>query len=196
MTRQGEIVRETRETRIQVNILLEGKGQADINTGIGFFDHMLELMAFHGRFDLKVKARGDLHVDFHHTVEDTGIALGQALTQALGDKRGIQRYATVFTPMDESLSLVSLDISGRPYLVYTVKYTGEKAGTFDLELVEEFMRALAVHSGITLHIALLYGCNNHHIVESIFKGLGRALGRACEVDHRMAGEVPSTKEVL
>ena len=174
---------------------IDGRGQSDIDTGIGFLDHMLGQLCRHGLMDLQMKAFGDTRVDYHHTVEDMGIVLGQALFTALGDKKGIMRYSTVFTPMDESLSMVALDISGRPYLYYDVSFTGERTGDFDLELVEEFLRAFVVHGGLTLHVKLIHGSNNHHIAESIFKGLGRALDRASLVDKRVEG-IPSTKGIL
>jgi len=193
--RRAQVERKTRETEIQVQFNLDGCGKADIDTGIGFFDHMLELFCMHGAFDIKVRAKGDTGVDFHHLVEDTGIVLGQAVSKALGDKGGIKRYFTVFTPMDESLSMVVLDISGRPYLYYDVEFTGERVGGFDLELIEEFLRAFSVHGALTLHVGLLHGKNNHHIAESIFKGLGRALDGAASADKRIEG-VLSTKGVL
>ncbi len=193
--REAEIERRTGETRVQVVLNLDGSGRSDIDTGVGFFDHMLELFCRHGFMDLKVKAEGDTQVDFHHTVEDTGIVLGQALSKALGDRSGIRRYSTAFAPMDESLSMVALDISGRPYLHYNVGFTSERVGDFDLELVEEFLRAFAVKGGLTLHIELLHGSNNHHIVESIFKGLGRVLDEAALKEERIKG-VLSTKGVL
>ena len=193
--RKACIQRETNETRVQVTLNIDGCGKSDIDTGIGFLDHMLEQLCRHGLMDLQIKAVGDTRVDFHHTVEDIGIALGQAFFTALGDKKGITRYSTVFTPMDESLSMVALDISGRPYLYYDVGFTGQRTGGFDLELVEEFLRAFAVHGGLTLHVKLVHGSNNHHIAESIFKGLGRALDRASLEDKRVKG-IPSTKGIL
>jgi len=195
MDRKSQVKRKTGETDIKMELRLDGKGRANINTGIGFFDHMLKLFVCHGFLDLELMAKGDISVDFHHTVEDIGIVLGQAISEALGDKKKIMRYSTVFTPMDESLSRVSLDVSGRPYLVFNVEFTGEKAGDFDLELVEEFFRAVAVNAGLTLHIDLIHGRNNHHIAESIFKGFGRALDRATAVDQRLE-DVLSTKGVL
>ncbi len=193
--RKAQIERKTSESQVRVMLNLDGSGEAKIDTGIGFFDHMLELLCRHGFIDLQVYARGDTRVDFHHTVEDTGIVLGQALLTALEEKKGITRYSTVFTPMDESLSRVAVDISGRPYLHYDVKFTGQRTGDFELELIKEFMRAVSVHGGLTLHISLLYGSNNHHIAESLFKGLGRALDQATSVDRRIQG-VLSTKGVL
>jgi imidazoleglycerol-phosphate dehydratase len=193
--RMAEVKRETGETAIEMLLNIDGKGETQIDTDIGFFNHMLKLFARHGFLDLRVKAKGDLHVDFHHTVEDVGIVLGKAISKALGDKEGIRRYSTVFTPMDESLSMVSIDISGRPYLYFDVAFTEGKVGDFDLELVEEFFRAVCIHGGLTLHISLLHGKNNHHITESIFKGFGRALDQATDLDGRVNG-VLSTKGIL
>ena len=193
--RKASIERKTGETKVQVQLDLDGRGEAEVDTGIGFLDHMLELLCRHGVMDLRIKAFGDTRVDFHHTVEDTGIVLGQAFLTALGDKKGIKRYSTVFTPMDESLSMVALDISGRPYLKYDVRFTGDRVGDFELELVEEFLRAFAVNGGLTLHVGLVYGGNNHHIAESIFKGLGRALDQASLEEKRVEG-VLSTKGIL
>jgi imidazoleglycerol-phosphate dehydratase len=195
MARTSVIERKTGETQIAIELNLDGQGQSEIATGIGFFDHMLILWAKHGLFDLKVKANGDLEVDGHHTVEDAGIVLGTAIKEALGDKKGIKRYGTAFVPMDEALAFVSLDISGRPYLVFDAELPGGSVGGFDTELVEEFLRALAVHAGLTLHVRLLYGKNAHHMVEGIFKALGRALSEACLKDERIVG-VMSTKGVL
>ena len=194
--RTGKVIRETRETAIDLTVNLDGQGVSDIDTGIGFFDHMLNLLASHGRLDLVVGCSGDIEVDGHHSVEDIGIAFGEALKQALGDKRGIKRYGTFFLPMDESLVMVSLDISGRAYLVYDAG--GPMApmiGDYDTELTEEFLRALAFNAGITLHVKVLYGTNSHHKVEAIFKALGHALRQAVERDPRVDG-VPSTKGVL
>lgn len=195
MTRSAEIVRKTAETNISLSINIDGTGQSQISTGIGFFDHMLTLLAKHGLFDLKVDAKGDIFVDGHHTVEDTGIVLGQALAQALKDKGGIKRYGTAFVPMDEALAMVSLDISGRPFLVFEGDFSVQQIGTYDSQLTEEFLRAFAVHGGITLHVRLLSGKNAHHMVEAIFKGLGRALDEATRVDQRIVG-VMSTKGML
>lgn len=195
MTRSAEIVRKTAETNISLSINIDGTGQSQISTGIGFFDHMLTLLAKHGLFDLKVDAKGDIFVDGHHTVEDTGIVLGQALAQALKDKGGIKRYGTAFVPMDEALAMVSLDISGRPFLVFEGDFSVQQIGTYDSQLTEEFLRAFAVHGGITLHVRLLSGKNAHHMVEAIFKGLGRALDEATCVDQRIVG-VMSTKGML
>ena len=195
MTRRADIVRETKETNVQVTLELDGTGKSEIHTGIGFFDHMLTLMAAHGKFDLNVTCRGDLHVDGHHSVEDIGITLGQALKQALGDGSGINRYGSFFLPMDETLALVALDLSGRPYLVYDGGAVAPMIGEYDAELTEEFLRALVVHGGITLHVKILYGQNSHHKIEAIFKGLGHALRQAVESDPRGNG-IPSTKGVL
>ena len=175
---------------------LDGTGKAEISTGIGFLDHMLELLARHALIDLTVRVTGDLQVDQHHTTEDAGIALGQAVAQALGDKKGIARYACIHLPMDETLSRVALDISGRPFLVFRTAFPTEKVGAFDTELVREFFQAFAMNAGITLHVETLYGENSHHIAESCFKGLARALRHAVAVDPREAGRVPSTKGTL
>ena len=193
--RNAEVKRGTAETKIEVALELDGTGKTEISTGIGFFDHMLNLFAAHGRFDLKVTCDGDIEVDGHHSVEDIGIALGQALKEALGDKRGIARYGTFYLPMDEALAFVSLDISGRPFLVYEGGEMAPMIGGYDTELTEEFLRALAVHGGLTLHAKVLYGKNSHHKVEAIFKALGHALRIAVEQDPRMEG-VPSTKGTL
>ncbi len=194
--RKGSVRRTTKETDVEATLCLDGTGQADIATGIGFFDHMLELLARHARFDLTVKAKGDLHIDHHHTTEDVGIALGQTFKQALGDMRGITRYADVHMPMDESLTRVAVDISGRPVLVFRVAFGRDKVGAFDTELVREWFHAFAMNAGLTLHVETLYGSNDHHIAESCFKGLARALRAAVAVDPKAAGEVPSTKGVL
>ncbi|MGM8365407.1 imidazoleglycerol-phosphate dehydratase HisB [Virgibacillus sp. W0181] len=193
--REHQIARETAETAIKLDLLIDGEGKANIKTGVGFFDHMLVLLAGHGLFDLTVQCDGDLVVDQHHTVEDVGIALGQAFSESIGSKEGINRYATVTVPMDEALSTVSVDISGRPYLVYHVEGLKNKAGSFDTELVEEFFQAFASHAKITLHINLAYGRNTHHMIESIFKAFGRALDTASSINPRVKG-VPSTKGVL
>ncbi|QDR81494.1 imidazoleglycerol-phosphate dehydratase HisB [Sporomusa termitida] len=195
MSRTAVIERVTGETAITVSLNLDGSGQAKAATGIGFFDHMLILLSKHGLFDLRVDARGDLEVDGHHTVEDTGIVLGQALAKALGDKAGIKRYGTAFVPMDEALAMVSLDISGRPYLVFEAVLPSERVGQFDSELTEEFLRAVCVHAGITLHVRLLAGKNTHHIIEAIFKACGRALAEATRRDERIQG-VMSSKGIL
>jgi imidazoleglycerol-phosphate dehydratase len=194
--RAGSVNRRTAETDVAVTVALDGAGTAEISTGIGFLDHMLELLARHALFDLTVKVTGDLHVDQHHTAEDTGIALGQAFLQALGDKRGITRYADIHLPMDETLSRVAVDISGRPFLVFRTAFPTEKVGAFDTELVREWFQAFAIHAGLTLHVETLYGENSHHIAESCFKGLARALRRAVAMDPREEGRVPSTKGAL
>jgi len=191
--RKGAVARKTKETDVEVAIDLDGTGASSIATGIGFLDHMLDLLARHSRIDVHVKAKGDLHIDQHHTTEDVGIALGQALKQALGDMKGISRYADVHVPMDEALTRVAIDISGRPFLVFKVEFGRAKVGPFDTELVEEWFRAFATNAGVTLHVATLYGGNDHHIAESCFKALARALRAAVAVDPRAAGEVPSTK---
>lgn len=193
--RIGKINRATNETKIDVEINLDGAGKTQIDSGVGFFNHMLNLFAAHGRFDLKVHCAGDLEVDAHHSIEDIGIALGAALKNALGDKRGITRYGTFFLPMDETLALVSLDISGRPFLVYDGGEMAPMIGAFDTELVEEFLRAFAFNAGITLHVKILYGKNSHHKVEAIFKALGHALKTAVTIDEKISG-VPSTKGIL
>ncbi|MFG1421159.1 imidazoleglycerol-phosphate dehydratase HisB [Roseixanthobacter liquoris] len=194
--RQAEIVRETKETKVRLSVDLDGTGKAAIATGIGFLDHMLDLLARHARFDLDIKADGDLHVDFHHTTEDVGIVLGQAVKRALGDMRGINRYADLHLPMDETLTRVALDISGRPFLVFRTAFSAPKIGEFDTELVREFFQAFASNAGVTLHVETLYGDNNHHIAESCFKGLARALRAAVAIDPAAAGEIPSTKGAL
>ena len=194
--RKGLIRRITKETQVEVEIDLDGRGMATISTGIGFLDHMLDLLARHSRMDVVVKAKGDLHIDHHHTTEDVGIAFGQAVKQALGDMKGITRYADVHVPMDETLTRVALDISGRPSLVFKTEFARDKVGTFDTELVQEWFRAFAVNGGLTLHVATLYGNNDHHVAESCFKGLARALRAAMAIDPRAADEVPSTKGSL
>ncbi|MGM4925164.1 imidazoleglycerol-phosphate dehydratase HisB [Tardiphaga sp. 804_B3_N1_9] len=194
--RTATIKRKTKETDIEVSVNLDGTGVSKSTTGIGFFDHMLDLLARHSRIDVTVKAVGDLHVDFHHTVEDVGIALGQAVKQALGDMTGITRYASVYMPMDETLTRVALDISGRPVLVFKSTFPTHKIGEFDTELVREWFNAFAGNAGVTLHVETLYGENSHHIAESCFKGLARALRAGVAIDPRNAGEVPSTKGQL
>lgn len=194
--RTASIARKTAETDIAVSLTLDGTGKASIATGVGFFDHMLELFARHGLFDLEVKAKGDTHIDDHHTVEDVGIALGQAFLKALGDKAGIARYADVHLPMDETLTRCAVDISGRPMLVFRTAFAREKIGTFDTELVREWFQAFATNAGLTLHIETLYGENAHHIAESCFKALARTLRKAVALDPREAGRVPSTKGSL
>ena len=195
MTRTAMIKRQTAETKITASLEIDGTGHSEIATGIGFFDHMLILFAKHGLFDLNLTADGDLHIDGHHTVEDIGIVLGQALAKALGDKIGIKRYGTAFVSMDEALVMVSLDISNRPYLAFDVDISTERIGDFDSELTEEFLRALSVHAGLTLHVRLIAGKNAHHIVEGVFKALGRALDEATRKDERIVG-VMSTKGML
>jgi imidazoleglycerol-phosphate dehydratase len=194
--RKASVKRATKETDIEVAVDLDGEGTSAIATGIGFLDHMLDLLARHARIDISVKAQGDLHIDHHHTTEDVGIALGQAVKQALGEMRGITRYADVHVPMDEALTRVAIDISGRPYLVFKATFTHDKVGAFDTELVSEWFQAFAMNAGITLHVETLYGSNNHHISESCFKGLARALRAAVAIDPRAKGEVPSTKGKL
>jgi len=194
--RKASVKRTTKETGVEVAVDLDGEGCASITTGIGFLDHMLELLARHSRIDIEVKAKGDLHIDHHHTTEDVGIALGQAVKQALGDMRGITRYADVHVPMDEALTRVAIDISGRPFLVFKVEFVRDKVGPFDTELVQEWFQAFAVNAAVTLHVATLYGTNDHHIAESCFKGLARALRAAVAIDPRAAHEVPSTKGTL
>jgi|GEM_PF-66110 len=194
--RKATISRVTKETQIAVALNLEGTGEYDISTGIGFLDHMLEQLSRHSLIDIKVKATGDLHIDGHHTTEDTGIALGEAIAKALGDRRGITRYGDALIPMDETLTRVALDISGRPYLVWRSAFTQPKLGDLDTEMVKEFFAALAGAAGITLHIETLYGVNNHHIAESCFKGVARALRTAVAIDPRKADAVPSTKGTL
>ena len=194
--RTASLSRKTNETEITVTVGLDGTGVADIETGVGFFDHMLTQVARHGLIDLHVRAKGDLHIDDHHTVEDVGIALGQCVRQALGDKRGITRYASAYLPMDEALTRCAIDISGRPFLVFRAAFHTPKIGSFDTQLVEEWFRAFAMNAGITLHVETLYGSNDHHIAESCFKALARALGAAVAIDPRQADRVPSTKGVL
>ena len=194
--RQASISRKTRETSIDVAVSLDGAGKAEIETGVGFFDHMLDQLARHSLIDMTIRAKGDLHIDDHHTVEDVGIALGEALRQAIGDKRGIARYADCLLPMDETLTRVALDVSARPFLVFDVAFPTEKIGAFDTQLVREFFQALAVNAGLTLHIATLYGANSHHIAESCFKGVARALSAAVAIDPRQAERIPSTKGAL
>jgi imidazoleglycerol-phosphate dehydratase len=194
--RHASIERSTKETKIKASVDLDGSGSYDIATGIGFLDHMLEQLARHSLIDISLKAKGDLHIDFHHTTEDCGIVLGQALAKALGDKQGIVRYAAVHLPMDETLTRVAVDLSGRPYLVWQVRFASAKLGDLDTELFREFFQAFAQHGGLALHIANLYGENNHHIAETCFKGLACALRQAVAIDPRQAGRVPSTKGTL
>jgi imidazoleglycerol-phosphate dehydratase len=194
--RKGTVKRKTKETHVEIEIDLDGVGRASIATGIGFLDHMLDLLARHSRIDITVKAEGDLHIDHHHTTEDVGIALGQAVKQALGDMKGITRYADVHVPMDEALTRVAIDISGRPFLVFKAEFVRDKVGTFDTELVQEWFQAFATNAGITLHAEVLYGTNDHHIAESCFKGLARVLRAAVAIDPHAKDEVPSTKGSL
>ena len=194
--REANVERSTRATQISATVALDGTGKYDISTGIGFLDHMLEQFSRHSLIDLTVKAKGDLHIDFHHTTEDTGYAVGEALSQALGDRAGIVRYGSALIPMDETLTRVALDCSNRPYLIWKVAFSRPKLGEMDTELFQEWFKALAQAAGLTLHVENLYGENNHHIVESCYKGLARALKQAIAIDPRQAGEVPSTKGVL
>ncbi len=196
MKRQATISRKTKETQITATVDLDGSGTFDVKTGIGFLDHMLEQLARHSMIDITLKAAGDLHIDFHHTAEDTGIVLGQAVAEALGDKKGITRYADVHLPMDDTLTRVAIDVSGRPYLVWKVEFSKPKVGEMDTELFREWFQAFAQNARITLHVENLYGENNHHIAETCYKGLARALRRAVEPDPRQAGRVPSTKGTL
>ena len=194
--RTATVARETNETTITVTVDLDGTGASRCATGVGFFDHMLDQLARHSLVDIAVAARGDLHIDDHHTVEDVGIALGQALREALGDRAGITRYADALLPMDECLTRAAIDVSGRPFLVFRTEFPNPKIGTFDTELVREFFQALAVNAGLTLHVETLYGANSHHVAESCFKAVARALGAAVAVDPRRQGAIPSTKGVL
>jgi imidazoleglycerol-phosphate dehydratase len=194
--RTASIDRQTKETRIKASVDLDGSGSYDIETGVGFLDHMLEQLSRHSLIDITLKAKGDLHIDFHHTTEDSAIVLGQAIAKALGDKQGIARYADVHLPMDETLTRVAIDVSGRPYLIWDVAFSRPKIGDMDTELFREWFQAFAQNAGITLHVACLYGENNHHIAETCFKGLARALRAAIAADPRQAGRVPSTKGTL
>jgi imidazoleglycerol-phosphate dehydratase len=194
--RQSTINRSTAETKITVEVNLDGVGAYDNNTGVGFFDHMLDQLARHSLIDMKITAKGDLHIDDHHTVEDVGIALGQALSDALGDKRGIRRYGACLLPMDDALVRTALDLSARPFLIWNVNLPTSKIGNFDTELVREFFQALSTHGGITLHVDMLHGLNSHHIAEAAFKSVARALREAVEVDTRKSGDIPSTKGAL
>ncbi|MBC8061766.1 MAG: imidazoleglycerol-phosphate dehydratase HisB [Clostridiaceae bacterium] len=193
--RSSEIKRKTGETDIEISFNIQGEGNSNIDTGVGFLDHMLTLFSKHGGFDLSVKAKGDLYVDSHHTIEDIGIVLGQCIKEASGDRKGIKRYGTSFLPMDESMAMVSVDVSGRPYLVFDAALTVEKLGNFDTEMTEEFFRALAFNAGITLHAKILYGKNTHHMIEALFKGTARALKEALTEDETIKG-VMSTKGIL
>jgi imidazoleglycerol-phosphate dehydratase len=194
--RTATLRRDTSETRISVSVNLDGTGQYDIRTGVGFFDHMLEQLARHSLIDVTLHCDGDLHIDQHHTVEDSALALGSAVAQALGDKRGIRRYADALSPMDETLTRVALDISGRPWLVWKTAFTQTRLGEMDTELFQHWFHSFAQTAGITLHVETLYGDNNHHIAESAFKGLARALREAIEIDPRKVGVIPSTKGTL
>ncbi|MEL6523842.1 MAG: imidazoleglycerol-phosphate dehydratase HisB [Pseudomonadota bacterium] len=194
--RRAQVSRKTAETEITIDLTLDGTGQYDNQTGVGFFDHMLDQLARHALLDLTVRATGDLHIDDHHTVEDTGIALGQALTKAMADKRGIRRYGACLLPMDDTLVRAALDLSARPFLVWNVPFTAPKIGTFDTELVREFFQAVSTHGGITLHVDLLHGINSHHIAEAAFKATARALRDALEPDPRQTDAIPSTKGAL
>jgi imidazoleglycerol-phosphate dehydratase len=194
--RNARVERNTTETQIAVDLNIDGKGTYDIETGIGFLDHMLEQLSRHGLMDVTLRAKGDLHIDQHHTTEDSGIAIGMAFKKALGDRKGITRYAHAYIPMDETLSRVAIDISGRPYLVWNVKFDRDKIGEMDTELFKEWFQAFAFAAGVTLHVENLYGENNHHIIESCFKGLARAMRAAATIDPRAKDAVPSTKGTL
>ncbi len=194
--REGAVARTTTETSVEASLDLDGSGISDISTGVGFFDHMLDQLARHSLIDIKVRAVGDRHIDDHHTVEDVGIALGQAFAKALGDKKGLTRYADCLLPMDETLTRVAIDVSGRPFLVFRTEFPTERIGTFGVELVREFFQAFAGNAGLTLHVETLYGVNSHHIAESCFKGVARALKAAVAIDPRQAERVPSTKGAL
>ncbi|PWJ80181.1 imidazoleglycerol-phosphate dehydratase [Pseudaminobacter salicylatoxidans] len=194
--RAAKVSRQTKETEIAVSIDIDGAGRSDMSTGVGFFDHMLDQLSRHSLIDMTVRAKGDLHIDDHHTVEDTGIALGQALARAMGDRRGIMRYSSIDLAMDETLTRAAIDVSGRPFLVWNVDFSAPKIGTFDTELVREFFHALAQNAGITLHVTNHYGANNHHIAETCFKAVARALRMALETDPRQPDAVPSTKGSL
>ncbi len=194
--RQATVERNTQETRISATVSLDGSGAYEVSTGIGFLDHMLEQLSRHSLIDITLKAEGDLHIDYHHTTEDSGIVLGQAVSQALGERKGIWRYGSALIPMDETLSRVALDASNRPYLIWKVDFNRDKLGTMDTELFKEWFQAFAQHAGLTLHVENLYGTNTHHIVESCFKALARALREAIQIDPRKADAVPSTKGSL
>jgi imidazoleglycerol-phosphate dehydratase len=194
--RQANIERSTKETKIKASVDLDGSGTSDVATGIGFLDHMLQQLARHSLIDIELRAKGDVHIDFHHTTEDCGIVLGQAVAKALGDKQGITRFASAYLAMDEALTRVAIDVSGRPHLVWRVAFTRAKIGEMDTELVREWFQAFAIHAGLTLHVENLYGENSHHIAETCFKGLARALRAAVALDARQAGRVPSTKGTL
>jgi imidazoleglycerol-phosphate dehydratase len=194
--RKASLDRKTTETQIAVSINLDGTGAFDVKSGVGFLDHMLELLARHSLIDIKLRAKGDTHIDFHHTTEDTGIALGQAFAKALGNRKGIRRYADCFLPMDEALTRAAIDVSGRPYLIWKVEFSRPKIGEFDTELVREWFQAFAMNAGVTLHVQTLYGDNCHHIAESCFKALARVLRGAIEIDPRQKDRIPSTKGSL
>jgi len=194
--RSAEVSRKTKETEISASVHIDGTGKSDISTGVGFFDHMLDQLCRHSLIDMTVRAKGDLHIDDHHTVEDTGIALGQALSKALGERRGIMRYASIDLAMDETLTSSAIDVSGRPFLVWNVAFSSPKVGTFDTELVREFFQALSQHAGVTLHVNNRYFANNHHLAETCFKAVARALRAATERDPRQPDAVPSTKGSL
>ena len=196
MGREARVDRKTKETQISAAVSLDGQGRYEVATGIGFLDHMLEQLSRHSLIDISLKAEGDLHIDYHHTTEDSAIVLGQAVSEALGERRGIVRYALATIPMDETLTRVALDASNRPYLIWKVDFSRDKLGEMDTELFKEWFQAFAQHAGLTLHIETLYGTNNHHIAESCFKGLARALRQAIEIDPRAAEAVPSTKGSL
>jgi imidazoleglycerol-phosphate dehydratase len=196
VARQGKVERKTKETEIAVAVDLDGSGKSEISTGIGFLDHMLDQLSRHSLIDIKLKAKGDLHIDFHHTTEDTGICIGEAVAKALGERKGIRRWGEATVPMDETLTRVALDASNRPYLIWKVNFSKPKLGEMDTELFKEWFQAFAQNAGLTLHIENLYGENNHHIVESCFKGLARARRQAIEIDPRKSDAVPSTKGVL
>ncbi len=194
--RKASVSRKTKETEIAVSVDLDGTGASSISTGVGFFDHMLDQLSRHSLIDMTIEAKGDLHIDDHHTVEDTGIAIGQAIAKALGERRGITRYASIDLAMDETLTKAAVDVSGRPFLVWHVEFSAPKIGTFDTELVREFFQALAQNAGITLHVMNHYGVNNHHVAETCFKAVARALRAAIEPDPRQEGAIPSTKGTL
>ncbi len=194
--RKASLDRKTTETQIAVSINLDGTGAFDVKSGVGFLDHMLELLARHSLIDIKLRAKGDTHIDFHHTTEDSGIALGQAFAKSLGDRKGIRRYADCFLPMDEALTRAAIDVSGRPYLIWKVEFSRPKIGEFDTELVREWFQAFAMNAGVTLHVQTLYGDNCHHIAESCFKALARVLRGAIEIDPRQKDRIPSTKGSL
>ena len=195
-SRTATLERQTSETRIEVTVALDGEGRYEIETGIGFLDHMLAQLSRHSLIDIRLKAEGDLHIDAHHTTEDSGIALGQAISRALGERKGIVRYGDALIPMDETLTRVALDVSNRPYLIWKVDFTQDRLGAMDTELFREWFQAFAFNAGLTLHVETLYGLNNHHIVESSYKALARALRQAIEIDPRKADAIPSTKGTL